>query len=74
MPCNCRLAGARPLTSIDHLAIEGGATSAALMLLHQETVSGAGQSLRDSFPVRLIEGKRDRLDLQLALRQLRLFA
>ena len=50
------IADDRPLTDIDHMAIESGATIAALMMLHQEAVQGAEMSLKGSFFARLIEG------------------
>lgn len=57
------IADGRPLTDIDHMAIESGATIAALMLLHQEAVQGAEMSLKGSFFAQLIEGDRERQDL-----------
>lgn len=54
------IADGRPLTDIDHMAIESGATIAALMMLHQEAVQNAEMSLRGSFLARLIEGDEGR--------------
>ena len=50
------IADDRPLTDIDHMAIESGATIAALMMLHQEAVQSAEMSLKGSLFARLIEG------------------
>ncbi len=54
------IADDRPLTDLDHMAIESGATIAALMLLHQEAVHSAEASLKGSFLAQLIEGTNDR--------------
>ncbi len=57
------IADGRPLTDIDHMAIESGATIAALMMLHQEAVQNAEMSMKGSFFARLIEGDPDQLAL-----------
>ncbi len=57
------IADGRPLTDIDHMAIESGATIAALMMLHQEAVQHAEMSMKGSFFARLIEGDADQLAL-----------
>jgi PucR family transcriptional regulator, purine catabolism regulatory protein len=49
----------RPLSDLDHMAIESGATIAALMLLHQEAVQSAEASLKGSLS-QLIDGAGDR--------------
>jgi PucR family transcriptional regulator, purine catabolism regulatory protein len=54
------IADDRPLTDLDHMAIESGATIAALMLLHQEAVQSAEASLKGSFLAQLIEGAGER--------------
>ena len=54
------IADDRPLTDLDHMAIESGATIAALMLLHQEAVQSAEASLKGSFIAQLIEGANGR--------------
>lgn len=50
----------RPLSELDHMAIESGATIAALMLLHQEAVQSAEASLKGSLLSQLIDGAAGR--------------
>ena len=50
------IADDRPLNELDHMAIDSGATIAALMLLHQEAVQNAESSLKGSLLAQLIEG------------------
>jgi len=50
------IADDRPLSDLDHMAIESGVTIAALMLLHQEAVQSAEASLRGSLLSQLIDG------------------
>jgi PucR family transcriptional regulator, purine catabolism regulatory protein len=50
----------RPLSDLDHMAIESGATIAALMLLHQEAVQSAEASLRGSLLSQLIDSTAGR--------------
>ncbi|TVR20460.1 MAG: PucR family transcriptional regulator [Anaerolineaceae bacterium] len=45
------------LSDLDHLAIESGATVAALMMLYQEAVQGAEASLKGNLLARLIQGE-----------------
>jgi purine catabolism regulator len=54
------IADDRPLNELDHMAIESGATIAALMLLHQEAVQSAEASLKGSFIAQLIDGAQGR--------------
>ena len=54
------IADDRPLTDLDHMAIESAATIAALMLLHQEAVQSAEASLKGGFLAQLIEGANGR--------------
>lgn len=54
------IANDRPLSDLDHMAIEIGATIAALMLLHQEAVQSAEASLKGSLLSQLIEGDAER--------------
>ena len=54
------IADDRPLTDLDHMAIESGATIAALMILHQQAVQSAEASLKGSFLAQLIEGDNGR--------------
>ncbi len=54
------IANDRPLNDLDHLAIESGATIAALMLLHQEAIQSAEASLKGSLLSQLIEGEAGR--------------
>jgi purine catabolism regulator len=57
------IADDRPLSELDHMAIESGSTIAALMLLHQDTVQSAEASLKGSLLTRLIQGERSATDL-----------
>ncbi|MDX1992380.1 MAG: PucR family transcriptional regulator ligand-binding domain-containing protein [bacterium] len=57
------IADDRPLNDLDRLAIESGATIAALMMLYQESVQNAEASLRGSLLTRLIQGEAGREDL-----------
>jgi PucR family transcriptional regulator, purine catabolism regulatory protein len=59
-----------PLQDIDRMAIESGATVAALMMLHQEAVQTAEASLRGGVLAQLIEydSRRDALLTEKALR------
>jgi purine catabolism regulator len=50
----------RPLSDLDHMAIESGATIAALMMLHQEAVQSAEASLKGSLLSQLIDGAAGR--------------
>jgi purine catabolism regulator len=50
------IAHQRPLSDLDHMAIESGATIAALMLLHSEAVQSAEASLKGSLLSQLIDG------------------
>ncbi|MCA9915224.1 MAG: PucR family transcriptional regulator ligand-binding domain-containing protein, partial [Anaerolineae bacterium] len=50
------IADERALSEIDQMAIESGATIAALMLLHQESVHSAEASLKGSLMSQLIQG------------------
>ncbi len=54
------IADDRPLNDLDHMAIESGATIAALMMLHQEAVQSAEASLKGSFLAQLIDGGNGR--------------
>lgn len=54
------IADDRPLSDLDGLAIESGATIAALMLLHQEAVQSAEASLKGSLLAQLIQGEPGR--------------
>jgi len=54
------IANDRPLNDLDHLAIESGATIAALMLLHQESLQNAEASLKGSLLSQLIQGESGR--------------
>jgi purine catabolism regulator len=45
------------LTDLDHMAIESGATIAALMMLYQEAMQGAEASLKGNLLARLIQGE-----------------
>ena len=51
------IADDRPLSELDHLAIESGSTIAALMMLYQEAVQGAEASLKGNLLARLIQGE-----------------
>lgn len=50
------IADDRPVSELDHMAIESGATIAALMLLHQQSLQSAEASLRGSLLTRLLQG------------------
>jgi hypothetical protein len=54
------IANDRPLNDLDQLAIESGATIAALMMLHQEAIQNAEASLKGSLLSQLIEGEAGR--------------
>lgn len=54
------IANDRPLNDLDHLAIESGATIAALMMLHQEAIQNAEASLKGSLLSQLIQGEAGR--------------
>jgi len=54
------IADGRPLNDLDRMAIESGATIAALMLLYQESVQSAEASLKGSLLTRLIQGESER--------------
>jgi purine catabolism regulator len=54
------IANDRPLNDLDHLAIESGATIAALMMLHQEAIQSAEASLKGSLLSQLIEAEAGR--------------
>lgn len=63
------IADDRPLSDLDRMAIESGATIAALMMLHQEAVQNAEASLKGDLLSRLIEGGgRDTVLIDQALR------
>ncbi|MFN8449753.1 MAG: PucR family transcriptional regulator ligand-binding domain-containing protein [Anaerolineae bacterium] len=51
------IADDRPISELDELAIESGATIAALMLLHQEALQSAEASLKGGLLAQLIEGE-----------------
>jgi hypothetical protein len=51
------IADDRPISELDGLAIESGATIAALMLLHQEALQSAEASLKGGLLAQLIEGE-----------------
>jgi sugar diacid utilization regulator len=51
------IADDRPLTDLDHLAIESGATIAALMMLYNEATQGAEASVKGNLLARLIQGE-----------------
>lgn len=50
------IADDRPLDELDHMAIESGATIAALMLLYQESLQSSEASLKGNLLARLIQG------------------
>ncbi len=50
----------RPLTELDSMAINSGATIAALMMLHQESVQSAESSLKGSLLSQLIQSESGR--------------
>jgi len=51
------IAGNRPLTALDELAIEHGATVAALILFKEQAVRRAEEALRGDFLGQLLQGK-----------------
>ena len=51
------IADDRPLSDLDHLAIESGATIAALMMLHQRSIQDAEASLKGNLLTRLVQGE-----------------
>ncbi|MCY4145771.1 MAG: PucR family transcriptional regulator ligand-binding domain-containing protein [Chloroflexi bacterium] len=53
------IADVQALTPIDMMAIEIGATVAALLMLHRESLAAAEASLKGSFVAQLIEAKGD---------------
>lgn len=57
------IADGSPLTDLDRMALESGATIAALMMLHQESVQTAEASLKGSLLTQLIEGDTTRESL-----------
>jgi len=56
------IADDRPLSQLDAMAIESGATVAALMRLHQELIATAEANLKGGLLAQLIEGDAARLD------------
>lgn len=54
------IADGSPLSDLDRLAIESGATIAALMILHREAAQNAEASLKGSLLAQLIDGERGR--------------
>jgi purine catabolism regulator len=54
------IADGSPLTELDTMALESGATVAALMMLHQEAVQTAEASLKGSLMAQLIEAEDGR--------------
>lgn len=54
------IAHGRPLTDLDRIAINSGATIAALMLLYQESVQSAEASLKGGLLSQLIQGETGR--------------
>jgi purine catabolism regulator len=50
----------RPLTDLDEMAINSGATIAAVMMLYQESVQSAEASLKGNLLVQLIQGESGR--------------
>jgi PucR family transcriptional regulator, purine catabolism regulatory protein len=57
------IADDRPFSDLDHMAIEIGATIAALMLLYQESVQSAEASLKGNLLARLVQGEADAADV-----------
>jgi sugar diacid utilization regulator len=51
------IADDRPLTDLDYMAIESGATIAALMMVHQEAVLSAEQTVKGNLLARLVQGE-----------------
>ncbi|RMF77367.1 MAG: PucR family transcriptional regulator [Chloroflexi bacterium] len=65
------IADDRPLSDLDRMAIESGATIAALMMLHQEATQNAEASLKGSLMSQLIQmenGEREAILTDQALR------
>lgn len=56
------IAADKPLTILDQLAIESGATIAALMLLYQETAQNTEASLKGGLLTRLLQADRPAAD------------
>ncbi|HYO89957.1 MAG TPA: PucR family transcriptional regulator ligand-binding domain-containing protein [Candidatus Limnocylindrales bacterium] len=54
------IAGDRPLADLDRMAIESGATIAALMLLYQDALQSAEASLKGGLLSQLIQGQGER--------------
>ncbi len=54
------IAGERPLADLDRMAIESGATIAALMLLYQDALQSAEASLKGGLLSQLIQGQGER--------------
>lgn len=54
------IAHGRPLTELDRMALNTGATVAALMMLYQESVQSAEASLKGSLLSQLIQGEQGR--------------
>ncbi|MBE0690081.1 MAG: PucR family transcriptional regulator ligand-binding domain-containing protein [Anaerolineae bacterium] len=54
------IADDRPLSDLDHLAIESGATVAALIIFYQEAVQSAEASLKGGLLTQLIQGEPGR--------------
>jgi purine catabolism regulator len=54
------IAHGRPLTELDRMALNTGATVAALMMLYQESVQSAEASLKGSLLSQLIQGEQSR--------------
>ncbi|MFN8379582.1 MAG: PucR family transcriptional regulator ligand-binding domain-containing protein [Anaerolineae bacterium] len=54
------IAGERPLADLDRMAIESGATIAALMLLYQDTMQSAEAQLKGGLLSQLIQGRGER--------------
>ncbi|MCA9902389.1 MAG: PucR family transcriptional regulator ligand-binding domain-containing protein [Anaerolineae bacterium] len=54
------IADDRPLSDLDRLAIESGATVAALMIFYQEAVQSAEASLKGGLLTQLIQGEPER--------------
>lgn len=57
------IADDRPLNQLDAMAIESGATVAALIRLHQEMVANAEATLKGGLLAQLIEGEHGREDV-----------
>ncbi|GAB4514113.1 MAG: PucR family transcriptional regulator [Anaerolineae bacterium] len=51
------IADERPVSDLDHMAIESAATIAALMLIYQDSIRSAEASLKGSLITRLIQGE-----------------